>query len=58
MDMMAGISPAEKRCLREVTIQFQYLFDIHSSECSSTNIVKHSIDTGDRPHIKQFAMCI
>ena len=43
MDMMAGIFPAEKRCLREVTIQFQYLFDIHSS---------------DHPHIKQFAMCI
>ena len=47
------LSIQELKCLQDFLIQHEDVFVLNSSELGSTDIVTHSIDTGDQPPIRQ-----
>ena len=47
------LSIQELKCLQDFLIQHEDVFALDSSELGSTDIVTHSIDTGDQPPIRQ-----
>ena len=46
-------SPNEQQQLRELNVIYAGVFALDSIELGTTNVVQHTIDTGDSPPIKQ-----
>ena len=47
------LSKAQASQLRELLIEYQYLFALDSSELGCTDLVTHSIDTGNKSPVRQ-----
>ena len=47
------LSEEEKEKWRAFLFEYRHLFALDKSELGSTNIITHSIDTGDHPPIRQ-----
>lgn len=48
-----GLSPDELRELRGLLMEYRHLFAATDGECTRTNLVQHSIDTGNAAPIRQ-----